>query len=774
MYCVELHRAAPDRIVLLTVGARGGDETPAGRVRRALRDAERFGRTLVTLRPRIVQLNPSLDAHAAVRDGLNMAVARACRVKPIVFLHGWPPESSRWISAHGRRIAQVLLNGSAGVVVLSEAYRRSLREWGVTVPIHVESTLVPRDVLVSLATITRPRRDACDEPLSVLVLGRLTARKGVWTAVEAVARARAAGSDVRLVFAGDGPELRPLAEWPAGRPAEWITCLGEVRGREKLEALARVDGMLMPSPSEGMPLSLLEGMAAGLPVVTTRVGGIVDFFVEGEMGYSCPPDDPQALAEALARLAVSAEERLSMGAHNREFALRHFDPDVVWRRLENIYGAVSEGSRGPRQERDPKAWCDATRRCETAMKTAPVCAHGRRTDWVAAAAVEQLARLFSDDFRGYDPYDGMNARGAARFAGDSLLAQRVLTQIVKRTPVHVQPLLGVPPTVSATTIGYAMLACARLHRASELPTGWDGRIPRMVEIVDRLAAVNTESELAWGSHVDVATRFGFTPSAMPNVVVTACVAHGLAALTEEGLADQRDALGRIAGFIVRRLARDECGGSRWFAYTPDGETMVHNGSMLAAATLVRCGAALGDEALVAAGVSGALTTVAYQRGNGAWPYAEHAAGRWDDSFHTGFILEGLCEAMPHEPTGVLRKALLTGSEHYVRTFFGARGEPWYSAERRYPLDAMAAAQALDVLPRLAALVPEAAPLCARVAEWVDRDMLRSGGRVAYQIHRGWTDLRQFPRWSVAPMAAALSGLCDDRVRFGGEDAAEEM
>jgi glycosyltransferase involved in cell wall biosynthesis len=82
-------------------------------------------------------------------------------------------------------------------------------------------------------------------------------------------------------------------------------------------------------------------MAAGLPVVTTPVGGVPDIFRDGVNGLMTPPGDVPALADALSRLLADADTRQSMGRHNRQQALEQFAvPQYVQRLLEVYYQAV--------------------------------------------------------------------------------------------------------------------------------------------------------------------------------------------------------------------------------------------------------------------------------------------------------------------------------------------------------------------------------------------------------------------------------------------------
>lgn len=374
-------------------------------------------------------------------------------------------------------------------------------------------------------------------------------------------------------------------------------------------------------------------------------------------------------------------------------------------------------------------------------------------------------------FRGYDPYDGLNSRILEIMARHSLLTARILTQVVKRTPVHVQPLIGAHPCVSPTTLGYAMLAISRLRLTSTGSRRWTPVATWLSSETRRLAIVPAENELAWGSHVDVATRFGYVPASTPNVVVSHCAAAGLAAMTVSGFTDERESLAAVGRFIQKRLGRRTPEGHLWYAYTPNGQALVHNGSMLAASTLLRCGSVLDDHHMISDALQAVCTTANYQANDGSWPYAEEREAQWVDSFHTGFILAAMLEASRYDATGRVREALCAGGVYYAQKFFGPCGEPWYYSNSRYPLDAMSAAQGLEVLPALASFVPEALVALEHLIDWCRAHLIGHGGRVAYQVHPHWKDTRQFPRWSLAPMAAALAGLATARLTLRKDSGA---
>ncbi len=170
-------------------------------------------------------------------------------------------------------------------------------------------------------------------------LGRLSGRKGSYDLVNAFAalppelRARA-----RLVLAGDGDVdgVRKLAA-PFGDAVRVLTWIGPAE-RDRL--LAESDVFALPSHAEGLPMALLEAMAAGLPAITTPVGGIPDVFANGVEGLLIQPGRVDELTAAMRRLIIDDAERLACGsrAHTRTRAL---DVHVYARRLADIYQRIA-------------------------------------------------------------------------------------------------------------------------------------------------------------------------------------------------------------------------------------------------------------------------------------------------------------------------------------------------------------------------------------------------------------------------------------------------
>jgi glycosyltransferase involved in cell wall biosynthesis len=252
------------------------------------------------VRPDVVHLNSSKIG------ALGRIAAFVARVPVRVFtVHGWSFSPHDSAAEHGYRVLERALAPLAWTICVSQA-EYSKAPW-----LNGKAVVIPN--AVDVRAIDRARLDG--SPPTIVSVGRLVLPKSFWILGEAL-RALEPGS-FRALVVGAGPQKTFL------EGIEGVELLGE---RDDVpDLLAGSDIFALSTLSEGMPISVLEAMAAGLPVVATAVGGIPEIVVEGETGLLVPPQDDEALAEALARLLADAELRRRMGAAGRERAERLFD-----------------------------------------------------------------------------------------------------------------------------------------------------------------------------------------------------------------------------------------------------------------------------------------------------------------------------------------------------------------------------------------------------------------------------------------------------------------
>jgi glycosyltransferase involved in cell wall biosynthesis len=167
-------------------------------------------------------------------------------------------------------------------------------------------------------------RRAVGDTVSVLCLGRLVERKGHRFLIEAIAGIEG----MELVIAGDGPERRNLEELAKSLGvSNRIEFAGLVGQDEALELYHHADVFCLPSLAEGLPTVLIEAMACGVAVVSTRIDGVPELISDGEDGLLCEAGDPGALAAALQRLVGDPAERERLGRAGRAKVERLHDLD---------------------------------------------------------------------------------------------------------------------------------------------------------------------------------------------------------------------------------------------------------------------------------------------------------------------------------------------------------------------------------------------------------------------------------------------------------------
>jgi glycosyltransferase involved in cell wall biosynthesis len=175
-------------------------------------------------------------------------------------------------------------------------------------------------------------RDPAGAPV-LLFVGRLAAIKGLGLLLDAVAALRAHFPALRLVLVGDGPD-RARLEARAAAPdlAGAVEFTGYRSQAEVAAYLEACDLFVLPSFAEGVPVVLMEAMAARRPVVATRVAGVAELVADGESGLLVAPGDPAALTAAIGRLLGDPPLRARMGDAGRAQVAAGFDAarEAAW------------------------------------------------------------------------------------------------------------------------------------------------------------------------------------------------------------------------------------------------------------------------------------------------------------------------------------------------------------------------------------------------------------------------------------------------------------
>jgi colanic acid/amylovoran biosynthesis glycosyltransferase len=173
---------------------------------------------------------------------------------------------------------------------------------------------------------------------TVLYVGRLVPEKGQTVLLEALAQLSASGVDAELQLAGEGA-LRPELERRAAELglAERVFFLGPIGQEDLRDLYAGASIFCLPSFAEGVPVVLMEAMAMGLPVISTRIAGIPELVEDGCEGILVAPGRVDQLADSLNRLLADPELRRRLGANGREKILTEFDAERSAAELQTLF-----------------------------------------------------------------------------------------------------------------------------------------------------------------------------------------------------------------------------------------------------------------------------------------------------------------------------------------------------------------------------------------------------------------------------------------------------
>jgi glycosyltransferase involved in cell wall biosynthesis len=177
-------------------------------------------------------------------------------------------------------------------------------------------------------------------PETVVFLGRLEAQKGTEAMLSAWARVLSRRPSAELLIAGDGP-LRDSLERRVRDLGigDRVRFLGVCGAPDRLLQASRA--FLLPSRAEGLSNALLEAMATGLPCVASRIGGNTDLIEDGRTGLLVPPEDVEALADALLAILQDPERGRRLGRAARAAVVERFGMEAVLQRYAALYRSLA-------------------------------------------------------------------------------------------------------------------------------------------------------------------------------------------------------------------------------------------------------------------------------------------------------------------------------------------------------------------------------------------------------------------------------------------------
>lgn len=284
---------------------------------------------------------PIIYSHAGAgvslfRESCILHICKLVGGKTVLHIHA-PQVDTYLESWYKKLLFKASLLPAKIVVVLTPWWQNRLKTAGVRNRIEVIPNPLPHD-LESIASHpimhSEHKKPHNSESVTVLTMTRLVSGKGVDVVVKAMKYLPPA---VKLIIAGDGAErsnLEKLAQKLS--MGERVRFLGWVSGDKKKSLLEKADLFCLPSTNDAFPMSFVEAMAYGLPVVGVKWGGIPDMILDGRVGLLVNAPEPVQVARAITRL-LNYSIRYRMGLEGKRWVLEISSATIVGERLAKVF-----------------------------------------------------------------------------------------------------------------------------------------------------------------------------------------------------------------------------------------------------------------------------------------------------------------------------------------------------------------------------------------------------------------------------------------------------
>lgn len=360
-------------------------------------------------------------------------------------------------------------------------------------------------------------------------------------------------------------------------------------------------------------------------------------------------------------------------------------------------------------------------------------------------------------FKGYDPYDGLNSKFFQRIPllPKNRLARLVWIQVFKRSPVNLRKITAIKPAYNPKALGLFLAAYCKLYQHD----GKKIHLDKMNFFISKIEEYQSQgySGACWGYNFDWESRAFFQPKFTPTIVASSFIADALLDAYEITRNDKTLAMARsTCDFILKDLNRTKGENDSFaFSYSPLDNSVVFNATLLGARLLSRVYSYTKENMLAEEAKRAVEYCCSYQKKDGSWSYGTLPFHQWIDNFHTGYNLECISDYMKYSNDNSYTQVLEDGFKYYISTFFTAEGIAKYYSNSTYPIDIHAPSQLVITLYKLGKM-DEYRELMEKVLNWTIDHMQSEKGYFYYQINKYITSKIPYMRWSQAWMFISFS------------------
>ena len=389
--------------------------------------------------------------------------------------------------------------------------------------------------------------------------------------------------------------------------------------------------------------------------------------------------------------------------------------------------------------------------------------------------VESLSKLQkyceAEDFKGWDPYDGLNSRifNALPLLKNSALSRLIMIQFFKRSPVNMRRVGMIPKDYNPKAIalflsGYcnlyeAVIANPALQLGLESPEQLLGKINYLAHLLMDIRSKGNYHGACWGYEFGWQSKAFYLPAYTPTVVVTAFAVDALLrAYQVTCRSEYLDVALSSEGFIVEDLNRIPKSVGFMFSYSPLDKRAVYNATLLGSKTLTAVYKYKNEVGLMNQIAQSVRPVLSTQNPDGSFPHSDQVGNKWRDNFHTGFKLESLVNCNRILCDAAVESAIEKGYAHWISNFFdrGTGIALYYDNDSiNSTVDLHCLAQAIPTLYHLNKLGNEL-PLVEKTINWAIDNMQSHDGAFYYRKKGNRLNKIKYMRWPNAWMFYGMS------------------
>lgn len=277
-----------------------------------------------------VLVNSSLSLMSMIRDGLLVRKSKALGHKTVLFIHGFQENALKyeWLLKWGYFKAD-------RIIVLADEFKRQLEAHGYRKPIFV--SLNPIEDRLYQQTVNN---DLNPNLHGILFLARIERSKGIFEALQCFKILKGRHPELTFNVAGDGSARAEAEKFVSDNGIRDVIFHGFTKDESKVNLLNNNLLLLLTSHREGLPITVLEAMAAGQIILTRPVGGLVDLHKQCDFGVMTDSLSPEDFANAFDKYYTNSDLMQQTRRNNQEFAKIHFHPSIVANKIRDIFDAI--------------------------------------------------------------------------------------------------------------------------------------------------------------------------------------------------------------------------------------------------------------------------------------------------------------------------------------------------------------------------------------------------------------------------------------------------